>query len=274
MTNGSRFEYNRAVYGGAICINGTYGVAYYNVSVSNFTKNNASYGAAIYSTENTVGNITYNNFTENTADNNETIDLYGNRTVEYNAYHSTDISLKTINLTVKDDQEVFQYTDDVELNFSIELTNPDNYDSDILKKIDKTIYINNTENATTNSTSYTLSNPDIGKYTAYYTTCNQESDIANFKVIGKSEITTDKETYDYYNGINNKITLQITDDTGEKGTITLSVKDGEEYVQLPSYYNIKNGSTISTEALAEALENIYSELSSSYTINITYYSVP
>ncbi|RAP44234.1 MAG: hypothetical protein BZ135_08650, partial [Methanosphaera sp. rholeuAM6] len=263
---------NTARYGGAIYNVGRYGGnAFYNVSSSDFTENHASRGAAIYCENSYINsNITFNNFTRNTADNNETLCLSLTESVKNNTYNSTDISLATNNLIV--DREVFHYGEKIELDINIELTSSTNYDMDIMEKLNKTLYINNTENITTNSAKYTLSNLNVGEYTAYYTTCNQESNKVYFKVIDNSKITTDKETYDYYEGINNKITLNITDESKEKGTIFVNVKDGEEYTQLFSYFNMEDKSTISTEALKETLENIYTNLNKSYTIKLTYTS--
>ncbi|MBO7691619.1 MAG: hypothetical protein J6T10_03175, partial [Methanobrevibacter sp.] len=53
-----------------------------------------------------------------------------------------------------------------------------------------------------------------------------------FKVIDNSKITTDKETYDYYEGINNKITLNITDESKEKGTIDVNVKEDNDFIEI------------------------------------------
>ena len=61
-----------------------------------------------------------------------------------NHYYSTDISLSEINLSVKDDKKLFQYGENVELNFSIQLSNPMHY-WDFSEGInDITLYIKHT----------------------------------------------------------------------------------------------------------------------------------
>ena len=271
ITNNTTLNNNSAIYGGAIVNNGTYRPACYNLSVSNFTRNNASYGAAIYCEGDVVGNISVCNFTKNTALNKETLDLQGTRNLKGNSYYSTDILLKTINLTVKDDQNVFSYGEDVVLNFSIELEHPDNYNEDILYQLDDiTLYINGVENVTTGYANYTLSNLKAGKYEVNYTSCGSTSNTVNFKVIGNSKISADKQSYDYYEGIKDTITLNITDESGEKGNLDIRVKDGGEYIELLTYHNVKGVYNLSTAALAEALENINYTPESSYTINVTY----
>ncbi|MDO5826088.1 MAG: hypothetical protein Q4Q22_06890, partial [Methanosphaera sp.] len=164
------------------------------------------------------------------------------------------------------------YGDDIILNYTLSLRNPTYYDSDILNQIeDIKLYINGVENVTTKYENYTLSSLDIGSYEVYYTTCKRESNKVTFSVLLYSQISADKESYDYYDGITNNITLAITDEDGEKGTIDVYVKGGE-YTKVLTYYNVKDKYKISTEALKNALENIYTDLDSSYTINITYNS--
>ena len=403
VMNNSLFECNQAVYGGAICNNGTQFVAYYNVSVSNFTKNNASYGAALYNTENTRGNLTYNNFTkntakaggsggaiynkgnltiinstlthstasyggairndygpltinnsnltynnatnggaihnndghltvnnsnlthnnakknggaihnpeeqyyidivnsnftqnhantgaaintmgflnatdnnfiENTADNKETIWLNGiwNGLFATNHYYSTDINLSEIKLSVKDDKKSFTYCENIELNFTIKLSNPNNY-GDFSEGIeDITLNINGEEEVIRKYEAYNLTQLKPGKYNVYFTSCNSQSNTVTFTITGDSEITTDKESYDYYDGIKNMVQLFISDEIGEPGTIYVRVKDVDEYDELLTCHNVKDGYTLQTATLVEVLENIYDNLDSSYTINVTYYS--
>ena len=156
---------------------------------STFTNNHAAVGGAIFS--NGKCNITDNRFTDNTADNKQTIDLHSQRgeQLDSNVYESTDISLKTIELMVKDDQSIFIQDDDVVLNFNIALKSPYYYDKDILERLeDITIYINGVENVTTNYPNYTLSNLKPGEYTVYYKTCNQKSNSVTFKIIDAKEI--------------------------------------------------------------------------------------
>ena len=156
---------------------------------STFTNNHAVAGGAIFSNGNC--NITDNKFTNNTADNRQTIDLYSHKDgqLDSNVYESTDISLKTIELTVKDNQSIFIQDDDVVLNFNIVLKNPYYYDGDILERLeDITIYINGVENVTTNYPNCTLSNLRPGEYTVYYKTCNQKSNNVSFRIIELKEI--------------------------------------------------------------------------------------
>ena len=111
---------------------------YYNIVASNITGNHALNGGAIYSLG--AANLTGNIFTNNTADNRETIDLYGywNGQFNSNTYKTTDISLNNI-LSIKDDKESFVYGEDVVLNFNIELEHPYYYDKDVIDQIDKAI---------------------------------------------------------------------------------------------------------------------------------------
>jgi len=244
-----------------------------NIISSNFINNTASNGAAIRA----YGwvNLTNNTFKQNTAANNtETIDLYGwwNGKHEDNLYESTDIALNEIKLTIKDDQETFQQDEDIILNYTIQLTNPMYYGDFETGINDITLYINGEKNITTKYENTTLKDLPAGKYEIYYTTCNQKSNTVTFKVMGDSQITTPEESYEYYEGINNKIPLHITDPGGEKGTINITIKDQDEYKQLFTYYNIGDGYELPTESLANALKNLYNPLSDSYTINVTYSS--
>ncbi|RAP49580.1 MAG: hypothetical protein BZ138_07520, partial [Methanosphaera sp. rholeuAM270] len=262
-----------------------YGGAIYHLSDnltvtdSKFINNTATEdGGAIYS--NGYLNLTSNNFTDNHAGNHETIVSY-NGSFDSNVYESTDISL-TAELKVKDERETFVDGEGVTLNYTIGLEHPDSYDKDILKKYeDVTIYIDGKENATTKYENYTINNLKLGKYAVYYKTSNQQSNTAElqsntieFTVMpAESEIDTDKKSYDYYEGINNKITLSIIDYSGEKGKVNITVKDEKgKYVPLSTYSNVVNGSEISTDMIAEALGNIYADLNDSYMINLTYAS--
>ncbi|RAP49318.1 MAG: hypothetical protein BZ138_07800, partial [Methanosphaera sp. rholeuAM270] len=274
IINKSALKNNNATYGGAIYNSPEVNI-YFNVTDCDFTENYANETAAISYTYKYGGIlfiVTSNNFTRNTALNNETLLITKSTIIENNNYDSTDISLKTMNVTVNDNRKEFQQKETIELNFTIELTNPTSYDEDILKKINKTVYINNKENVTTKENKYILPELKPDEYMIYYKTCNRKSDNINFKVMVNSKITTDKKAYDYYEGINNKITLNITDESEENGTIDISVKEDDKYANLSAYYNIKDGYTILTETIAERLENLYTNLNKSYTINITYYS--
>ena len=242
---------------------------YYNIVASNITGNHALNGGAIYSLG--AANLTGNIFTNNTADNRETIDLYGywNGQFNSNTYKTTDISLNNI-LSIKDDKESFVYGEDVVLNFNIELEHPYYYDKDVIDQIDKAIYINGEKNVTTKCENYTLSNLNIGQYTIYYTNSNQKSNNVTFKVIGESQITTPENSYDYQEGIPDTITLNIIDPSGLKGTAKITVKDASGYKQLLNLTDVTDGYEVSTESIVNALETIYDNLDDSYTINITY----
>ena len=290
-TFNSKFINNTALYGGALAIgkgvledmglsnDSTYEVLNNfdgNLTINNstFTGNNATRGGAIYNTGSLT--VTNNSFTENTATNNETIDLNGNHTGIFsnNTYYSTDISFTELELTVKDNQTLFKIGDDVVLNFTIGLEHPNYYDSDILERLaDITIYINDEKYATTTYENYTLSDLKDGEYEVYITTSNQISNTVNFSVeLYDSQISTSEDSYDYYEGINNNVTLNINDTSGKQATVTISVKDGDQYVKLLSYENVEDGYTFTTGTLKEALENLYDKLDDSYTINVTYTS--
>ena len=245
-----------------------------NITSCNFINNTASNGAAIYAGIGEI-NLTNNTFKQNTATNHkETIDLnsWWNGKHEDNIYESTDIALNEIKLTIKDDQKTFQQDEDIILNYTIQLTNPMHYWDFETGINDITLYINGEKNKTTQYENTTIKDLPAGKYEIYYTTCNQKSNTVTFKVIGDSQITTPEESYEYYSGVNNKIPLIITDPSGEKGTINITVKNDDEYKQLFTYYNIGDGYELPTESLASALENLYNSLSDSYTINIIYSS--
>ena len=274
ITN-SQFLNNQAFggIGGAIYNRGDSPNKLTNIISSNFINNTASNGAAINALR--WINLTNNTFKQNTATNNtETIDLNSwlNGIHEDNIYESTDIALNEIKLTIKDDQETFQQDEDIILNYTIQLTNPMYYWDFETGINDITLYINGEKNITTKYENITLKGLKAGKYEIYYTTCNQQSNTVTFKVIGDSQITTPEESYEYYEGINNKIPLHITDPSGEKGTINITIKDQDEYKQLFTYYNIGDGYELPTESLASALKNLYNPLSDSYTINVTYNS--
>ncbi|MDO5824999.1 MAG: hypothetical protein Q4Q22_01320, partial [Methanosphaera sp.] len=267
----SIFQDNTADYasGGAI-----YDFSFYiwtNVSSCNFTNNTANTGAAISA----CGwvNLTDNTFKENTATGNkETIDINGYGEFDGNSYEYTDVNLTEINLSVKDEKQSFVFGEDIILNFTIQPTHTDYY-KDLSEGInDITLYINGDKNVTVKYANYTLKGLKPGKYNVNFTSCNSWSNTVTFTVTGDSEITTDKESYDYYEGIKNMVQLDITDESGLRGTANVSVKDGDEYIELLTCHNVKDGYTIQTATLAEALENIYDNLDSSYTINVTYYS--
>ncbi len=155
---------------------------------SEFTNNHAKSGGAILSYENTK--LTSNTFINNTAENRETIDLYNsNGRADSNVYTSTDILLKTLKLSIKDNQKRFTPYEKVVLNFTIGLRNPRYYDSDILERLkDIKVYINGVEYATTGYENYTLTNLKPGDYTVYITTCNSESNSLTFNVIDEKMI--------------------------------------------------------------------------------------
>ena len=94
----SSFKNNTAPYGGAIR---HFKYEYFSIVSSNFTNNNAQEGGSIFSSG--YANLTGNTFSENKANNKETIDLSGEKNGLFNAnsYESTDISLKKINLSIK-----------------------------------------------------------------------------------------------------------------------------------------------------------------------------
>ena len=260
---------NAELYGGAIYNNG----GTLTITQSTLNNNNATNGGSIFNNGGTL-TLTNNNFTKNTATNKETIDLNNQQNGEFNgnSYISTDISLSEIKLSLQDEKQSFQYGEDVVLNFTIKPTNI-NYYKDYEQGIkDITLYINGEKNVTTKYENYTLSRLEPGKYTVYFTTCNQQSNTVTFKVMADSEITTPQDSYEYYPGINNKIPLTITDPSGEKGTINITVKEDDEYRQLSTYYNIGDGYKLPTQSLANALENLYDTPSDSYTINVTYSS--
>ncbi len=182
----SSFKNNTAPYGGAIR---HFKYEYFSIVSSNFTNNNAQEGGSIFSSG--YANLTGNTFSENKANNKETIDLSGEKNGLFNAnsYESTDISLKKINLSIKNDQTIFTTDEDVMLNHNIDLTNPHYYDRDILEKLeDITLYINGKEYARTKYENYTLSNLKPGEYTVYYKTCNQKSNTVTFNIIEENEV--------------------------------------------------------------------------------------
>ncbi len=78
-------------------------------------------------------NFARNTFINNRATRNkETIDLSGgNGHADSNVYKSTDISFYRLNLSVKDNQSIFHTSEDVILNFNINIEHPNYYDQDI-----------------------------------------------------------------------------------------------------------------------------------------------
>ena len=277
ITDSNLTHNNAGTYGGAIYAQFTTDKQTVILFNSTFIENKGTFGAVIYKNGGYgTYNITYNTFKNNTATSDkETLNLGTNiweKTIEENTYDNTDINLKTINLTTQDQKTTYQYNEDITLNYTVELQNPDYYDADILDKINKTLYIDTIENSTTKEKNYTLSKLEHGKHTLYYKTCNIQSKNLTLIVPYDSEIKTDKTTYDHVDGIKNKITLNITDPSEEKGTINITVKDQDEYKELSSYSNVGNGYQLSTDALVEALENNYPTLNQSYVINVTYSS--
>ena len=160
-----------------------------NVVKSNFTGNKAgNNGGAIFSYGN--ANLTNNTFTRNTAKFNDTIYLEHRKAyAEGNVYNSTDIRLKPLKLRIKDNQDTFTPYDEVVLNYTITLINPEYYDSDILERLDDIkIYVNGVEYDTTGYENYMLTNLKPGDYTVYITTCNQKSNNVTFKIIEINDI--------------------------------------------------------------------------------------
>lgn len=171
----SRLEKNYgSEYGGAIYDLNKFNSSNVIVKNSNFTENYGGNGAAIYChpyTEILNYDLSNNSFIRNNASNHETLNLVGTSTLCDNIYISTEIALKNVNLSVKDGKKIFEYGEDVVLNFiTPELENPDNYDQNLsnnpknslstLKNIldnreYKTIYVNDKKNTTTNLTNYT-----------------------------------------------------------------------------------------------------------------------
>ncbi len=183
----STFANNTANNGGAIRNSKR---IYFNIVNSNFTGNHANKnGGAIYTDGS--ANLTGNKFTDNTANNRETIDLngYSNGRFNGNTYQSTDISLKSMNLKIKNNQTLFKTGEKVVLNYTIALKNPNYYDKDILQRLDDiTVYVNGVRNVTTKYEDYTLSNLERGEYMVYITTCNSESNSVTFTVIDDTMI--------------------------------------------------------------------------------------
>ena len=270
ITNSELHNNIAKLKGGAI---DNYKKQYFDVIGCNFTQNYALEGGAISS----VGylNATCNKFIENTANNKETIDLNSqwDRKFYNNQYESTDISFKEVKLSLKDDKESFLLGEDLLLNLDIELEHPRYYDDDIIERLNKTIYLDGVENATTKQINFTLSNLELGTHSVYFITNNKESKTVTFTIKkGESEISTDKESYEYYDGVKDTVTFDISDENSKEGTIDISLKNDEKNTKLLSYYNVKDGFQIPVEALIGALKNIYEDLDSKYTINVTYNS--
>ena len=271
--NKSRLNNNNATAGGAIFNYGGEGVEL-NVDDTIFTENHASIAAAIFSNNSyTTISIINNTFTQNTADNRETLVIQGEKIQKDNTYNSTDILLNDIKLVVKDNQEMFRKGEEEVLNFTIEIANPSYYDEDILERIeDLTIYINDERNATTCYANYTLRILQPDNYEIYFTSCNYESNHVSFIVEPNDSQITSESSYDYYEGVETKITINITDYSQKGGTLNLYVKEGDDYILLSIYPNVKDRKLLSTNTLAVALEDIYDNLDSSYVINLTYTS--
>ena len=245
---------------------------YQQISYSNFTNNTAdNEGGALY----LVGylNATGNIFTNNHAYTKETIYLMGywNGIFENNTYISTDIRITGLTLNIKDNRTAFNATEDIILIYDIALYEHYNY-KDIqtgLRGI--TLYVDG-ENRTTLYENITLKNLNPWPHTAYFTVLDYESEKIIFYVFNETEISTPEASYDYTEGTNTKIPLIINDKSDLTGTINVTVKDQDSYRPLSIYYNVGNGYKISLATLADALENMYSTLDSSYTINMTYFS--
>ena len=182
--NNSNFANNTASRRGGAIYNDR--AEYNTIANTNFTGNHAVRAGAIFSKGYT--NLTGNRFTSNTADNNETIDLFGywNGRFKNNVYISTDILLNNsqLSLNLSDKKLVYYYGEGVELNFSIgELVNPNNYGSDFYDGVEVTIYVDDEKKVTTKCENYTLYNLNPGIHTIYYTSCNKISNSINILVM-------------------------------------------------------------------------------------------
>ncbi|MBE6486673.1 MAG: hypothetical protein E7Z85_07540 [Methanosphaera stadtmanae] len=269
----SILQYNNATEDGGVISCSEKSIV--DISGSTFKKNNANNGAAIYSKGNV--NITMSNFIENRADNKETIDLINpqENVIKDNVYESTDINLSEVNLYVKNDQSSFTTLDNIILSYTINLVHPDNYGNNELpnKLNDITLYINDVKNVTVKYEDYTLSNLKSGSYVVYYTSCGHKSNDVMFTVTAvDSGITTSEDSYEYFEGKESKIPLIITDTTGNKGMINVTVKDQDEYILLFSEGDVEDGYDLSVVSIVESLKNIYNKLDSSYIINVTYFN--
>ena len=277
----SNFTNNKATgqdaYGGAI---------YYisqntltNITSSNFINNTAKNGAAIRADGNI--NLTGNSFTNNTADNNESIDLHNNNGLfNGNVYKSTDIALNENSLSIKDNQKIFTTNEDVVLNFTIALEHPNNYDSDLLERLeDITIYVNGMEYATTGYENLTLSGLELGEYTVGYKTCNQESNNVTFKVISErlTKTTVEILSNDWKNVTIKTMTTDTDDIAVTNGTIivmdmdknvltTMNVTDGVAVIVIPVSQPGK------LELVVEYQENDYYH--ASYAVNSSAIGTP
>ncbi len=259
------FENNTAsLMGGAISRSKTLEIFGY-ITNSSFIGNHAQDAAAVE----TPGfmNFSGNKFIDNRAANAETISsLYSNLIFKDNVYEHNDILLSEIKISVN--QNIFQYGDDVNLTYTLTVTNF-NFYLDFYNGInDVTLYLNGEKNVM-GLQNPTLSNLAPGKYSAYFTTCTRQSNTVNFIVEGDSEITTDKESYDYYEGKKEYVTLLITD-YNERGSINITVNDGDNIIELLNYQNVKDGYKISTDALFDVLQNNFEDLNSSYTLNVSF----
>ena len=178
----STLENNYAPNGGAIYSDTK---TMYSIINSTFRRNNATQsGGAIYSKG--FLNATGNTFTDNHAKNKETIDLYGfyNGDFRNNTYESTDINLTEISLSINNYKTLYEYPEDIVLNYSIQLAN-NNYYKDFKTGInDITLYINNERYITTKYENTTLSDLQPGKYNIYFTSCNRKSNTVSFRING------------------------------------------------------------------------------------------
>jgi len=265
----STFNNNQAVAGGAIFDYSQDELT--NIISSNFINNTASNGAAIRAYGGV--NLTNNTFKENTATfNQETIDLVGywNGLFEGNVYESTDISLDDITLIVNNNHPT---QEGVELNYTIQPANFMYY-WDFEDGInDITLYIDGEKNITTRYENTTLKGLTAGTHEIYFTSCNRQSNTVTVTVKYDTNITTPQDIYEYYSGANTKIPLNITDSSGEKGKIELDVyESGVGYKLLAVFDNVNDGYTLSTETIAQLLENYYGNLDSSYVIGLYYVS--
>ena len=248
-----------------------------HISYSNFTNNTAKLkygsddGGAIYSTGylNATGNI----FANNHAKGKDTISLLGytNGIFVNNTYVSTDIDITGLTLSIKDGRTSFNATEDIILSYDVALKHP-NYYKDIKTGLRGITLCIDGENRTTLYEDITLSGLKPGPHTAYFTLFDKVSNVITFYVYGESQISTPEASYDYAEGTNIKIPLAIVDRSELHGTLNVTVKDADSYRLLSVFYNVANGYKMSTSALAEALENMYGTLGSSYVINLTYSS--
>ncbi len=218
-----------------------------NLSGSSFEHNTAALdGAAVYNNNYTDTTIKGCCFIENTAGNKETLDLNdGVNEIRDNTYQSTDIAFNKTQLALKDNKTVYLTGDDAVLKFRVELANPDNYDKNIIEKLNKTIYVNGEKNVTVNNAEYTLSDLKLGNYRAYYNTSGSKSNTVRFNV---EEMKTCILTIDSIADIkfNDNLTVygklintQGTGISGEKVTVNVNGADSKVTTDANGVWKLK-----------------------------------